>query len=172
MPVMATIKITVKQLKKLIAEQLEYENFFEKNIEELNEQVNFLSLVKENFGHQQPEDLQGRSERFGDGRFDRGYGDPSGLFGKKLAIIISKSPLLRKQIESIPGFDFKEFVSISNDSHSFDLYGKNIADVSAMNDAEYESFYKGQVGLGGESGWCYNLKGFIPYRYMIDNKIN
>lgn len=21
-------------------------------------------------------------------------------------------------------------------------------------------------------GWCYNLKGFINYRYFIDNKIN
>ena len=39
----------------------------------------------------------------------------------------------------------------------------------AMNNAEYESFYKGQVGLGGESGWCNNFKGFIPYRYMVDN---
>ena len=38
-----------------------------------------------------------------------------------------------------------------------------------MNNAEYESFYKGQIGLGGESGWCNNFKGFIPYRYMIDN---
>ena len=42
----------------------------------------------------------------------------------------------------------------------------------AMNDAIYESFYKGQIGLGGESGWCNNLKGFIPYRYFIDNKID
>lgn len=42
----------------------------------------------------------------------------------------------------------------------------------AMSNAEYESFYKGQIGLGGESGWCNNFKGFIPYRYMIDNKIN
>ena len=41
----------------------------------------------------------------------------------------------------------------------------------AMSDIEYESFYKGQVGLGGESGWCNNLKGFIPYRYMIDNNL-
>ena len=41
----------------------------------------------------------------------------------------------------------------------------------AMSDAEYESFYKGQIGLGGESGWCNNLKGFIPYRYMIDNNL-
>lgn len=41
----------------------------------------------------------------------------------------------------------------------------------AMNDAEYESFYKGQIGLGGESGWCNNLKGFIPYRYFIDNNL-
>ena len=40
-----------------------------------------------------------------------------------------------------------------------------------MNNAEYESFYKGQIGLGGESGWCYNLKGFISYRYMIDNNL-
>ena len=41
----------------------------------------------------------------------------------------------------------------------------------AMSNAEYESFYKGQIGLGGESGWCNNFKGFIPYRYFIDNKI-
>ena len=41
----------------------------------------------------------------------------------------------------------------------------------AMSDEEYESFYKGQIGLGGESGWCNNLKGFIPYRYMIDNNL-
>ena len=41
----------------------------------------------------------------------------------------------------------------------------------AMNNAEYESFYKGQIGLGGESGWCNNFKGFIPYRYLIDNQM-
>ena len=41
----------------------------------------------------------------------------------------------------------------------------------AMSSAEYESFYKGQIGLGGESGWCNNLKGFIPYRYFIDNNL-
>ena len=41
----------------------------------------------------------------------------------------------------------------------------------AMSNAEYESFYKGQIGLGGESGWCNNFKGFIPYRYMIDNNL-
>ena len=22
-----------------------------------------------------------------------------------------------------------------------------------------------------EAGWCYNLKGFIPYRYLIDNNL-
>ena len=41
----------------------------------------------------------------------------------------------------------------------------------AMSNAEYESFYKGQIGLGGESGWCNNFKGFIPYRYFIDNNL-
>lgn len=40
-----------------------------------------------------------------------------------------------------------------------------------MNNYEYVSFYKGQIGLGGESGWCNNFKGFIPYRYLVDNKI-
>ena len=41
----------------------------------------------------------------------------------------------------------------------------------AMNDAEYESFYKGQIGLGGESGWCGPYKGFISYRHFIDNNL-
>jgi thymidylate synthase ThyX len=52
----------------------------------------------------------------------------------------------------------------------------------AMNDYEYQSFVKGNLlpidmetnwrGDINTEGWCYNLKGFIPYRYMIDNKIN
>jgi hypothetical protein len=57
----------------------------------------------------------------------------------------------------------------------------------AMSDEEYESFRKGkhEVTLmdntenqywfieddSGEKGWCNNFKGFIPYRYFIDNKI-
>jgi len=51
----------------------------------------------------------------------------------------------------------------------------------AMNDSEYNTFVKGQVEwytenyisipLKKSKGWCYNLKGFIPYRYIIDNKI-
>ena len=28
------------------------------------------------------------------------------------------------------------------------------------------------VNNSNSFGWCYNLKGFIPYRYMIDNKTN
>lgn len=57
----------------------------------------------------------------------------------------------------------------------------------AMSDEEYDTFYKGQlenkeftlidcktrylIGSGNqaEHGWCNNFKGFIPYRYMIDN---
>ena len=62
----------------------------------------------------------------------------------------------------------------------------------AMSDEEYYSFIKGKVKTGyidesehqiflsnkshnlgdySELGWCNNLKGFIPYRYFIDNKI-
>ena len=36
---------------------------------------------------------------------------------------------------------------------------------------KYESFYKGQIGLGGESGWCNNFRGFITYRYLIENEL-
>lgn len=61
----------------------------------------------------------------------------------------------------------------------------------AMNEEEYVSFAKGFLNAieidepnegqnvaylkiwsdDSESGWCNNFKGFIPYRYMIDNKL-
>ena len=59
----------------------------------------------------------------------------------------------------------------------------------AMNDKEYYSFMKGSfiqemeidfdgvidisthVNNSNSFGWCNNLKGFIPYRYMIDNNL-
>jgi hypothetical protein len=56
-----------------------------------------------------------------------------------------------------------------------------------MSDDEYYSYVKGTVdakidadgfiNIEGHTnlnvfGWCNNLKGFIPYRYMIDNKKN
>ena len=57
----------------------------------------------------------------------------------------------------------------------------------AMSDEEYECFIKGkrEINEGAEHwsdpeylyeyskvfGWCNNLKGFIPYRYLIDNKL-
>lgn len=50
----------------------------------------------------------------------------------------------------------------------------------AMSEDEYQRYYKGvmfginDLGFGpskSELGWCNNLKGFIPYRYFIDNKI-
>ena len=53
----------------------------------------------------------------------------------------------------------------------------------AMSDDEYSEFYKGEVSpmdlycLGRcrfttNSGWCNNFKGFIQYRYMIENNYN
>jgi len=143
---MATIKITVKQLKKLIAEQVEYENFVETNIKELNEQVKFLSSIKEDLVRQSPEDLLGRSSTFGDGNFDRGQGDPSGSYGKKLALVIAKSPLLRKQVESIPGFSFKEFVSWANNTGTIELFGGNDRtekDITDLNSADYKDHVVG-----------------------------
>lgn len=55
----------------------------------------------------------------------------------------------------------------------------------AMSDEEYYTFVKGRIIEENKqedgtcdslnwveaSGWCNNLKGFIPYRYFIDNKI-
>lgn len=53
----------------------------------------------------------------------------------------------------------------------------------AMHDWEYEQFVKGKgdlsdpdaMSFGFEAkytGWCYNLKGFIPYRYIVDNSLS
>lgn len=60
----------------------------------------------------------------------------------------------------------------------------------AMTDEEYVSFIKGvpdvieyekdEIAISylktyedsPEAGWCNNFKGFIPYRYMVDNNIN
>ena len=58
----------------------------------------------------------------------------------------------------------------------------------AMSDEEHGSYIKGKIDLidvdepeynGGiyepkfsEKGWCNNFKGFIPYRYLVDNSIS
>ena len=58
----------------------------------------------------------------------------------------------------------------------------------AMNPLEHETYIKGVIELidlaepeytGGiyepkfsEKGWCNNFKGFIPYRYLVDNRIS
>ena len=42
----------------------------------------------------------------------------------------------------------------------------------AMSNDEYYAFKRGwmrKTNLDQESGWCNNFKGFIPYRYMVDN---
>lgn len=45
-----------------------------------------------------------------------------------------------------------------------------------MSDFEYEDFYKGDLKESKEEfcfknqGWCNNFKGFIPYRYLVENK--
>lgn len=52
----------------------------------------------------------------------------------------------------------------------------------AMTPYEYETFikgvgdaYQGENGIefndSSTHGWCNNIKGFIPYRYMIDNNL-
>ena len=36
-----------------------------------------------------------------------------------------------------------------------------------MNNTEYESFYKGQIGFGGESDWCESYRGFKSYKHLL-----
>lgn len=48
----------------------------------------------------------------------------------------------------------------------------------AMNSEEYHTFIKGKISEPGNQiddesfGWCANLRGFIPYRYMVENTYN
>lgn len=73
-------------------------------------------------------------------------GDPSGSYGKKLALVIAKSPLLRKQVESIPGFSFKEFVSWANNTGTIELFGGNDRtekDITDLNSADYKDHVVG-----------------------------
>jgi len=47
-----------------------------------------------------------------------------------------------------------------------------------MSKEEYDTFYKGRLSVGTEyywpdeenQGWCNNFRGFIPYRYLIENE--
>ena len=56
----------------------------------------------------------------------------------------------------------------------------------ALTDEEYKQFYKGKLYVGDydaesdslpmslnlkDCGWVNNIKGFIPYRYLIDNNL-
>lgn len=47
----------------------------------------------------------------------------------------------------------------------------------AMSNEEYSALYKGRCDVytseeenKANQGWCNNFKGFIPYRYLIENK--
>ena len=53
----------------------------------------------------------------------------------------------------------------------------------AMDEEEYYTFRKGQLSINSKGvlyddsdkdtfGWCRNFKGFIPYRYLIENEKN
>jgi hypothetical protein len=45
-----------------------------------------------------------------------------------------------------------------------------------MSEEEYESFYKGErankehTGLDENKGWCNNYRGFVSYRYLVENQ--
>lgn len=70
--------------------------------------------------------------------------------------------------------------------HASKIYDKCIKEVHssvfehcarAMGDVEYTASKSSGCSIRGgrvhpQYGWCYNLKGFIPLRYFIDNKIS
>ena len=55
--------------------------------------------------------------------------------------------------------------AMDDDEHK--LFLKGLAEVT-HSEPEYEDL----VDTSNIQGWCYNLKGFIPYRYMVDNNLS
>ena len=103
--------------------------------------------------------------------------DTMNEFDRRLSIVKISTVMAARTSYTIVGdekeINYKKMVELHDRLLSQDpLHSSPLEHCArAMSNAEYESFYKGQIGLGGESGWCNNLKGFISYRYMIDNNL-
>ena len=58
--------------------------------------------------------------------------------------------------------------AMSNEEHN--SYLKGIIELIDIDEPEYNGgIYEPQFS---EKGWCNNFKGFIPYRYLVDNKVS
>lgn len=98
------MKITVGQLKKLLAEQKQQKtkNLIQEHIQELNEQIKFLTKLKES-AFMGPEGERQNSD----------WGsNPEAT--KQVAAIIAANPILRKLAETTPNFDLNQFVAVSD----------------------------------------------------------
>lgn len=74
--------------------------------------------------------------------------------------------------------DYKKDLKLHNDLQDNGHMSPFEHCARAMTLAEYETFVKGKLSLNEflievdkkHAGWCNNFKGFIPYRYIIENK--
>lgn len=109
----ASVQMIVKQLGITINEARLKELLKEKHLQELKR-----DLFGENvLGDQKPEDLTGSPQPFGAKKHDT-----NAHIGKLFALQIARTPVLRKQVESIPNFSFENFVNWYSRAYSSDLY--------------------------------------------------
>ena len=106
-------------------------------------------------------------------------GDNSIELQNKILVMISTSLAARtsytvvgdeKEVDYEKMIDLHDRLLAQDPPHSSPL--EHCARV--MSHDEYYGFFKGFIRdpeLYNGNGWCNNLKGFIPYRYFIDNNL-
>ena len=106
-------------------------------------------------------------------------GDNSLESQNKILVMISTSLSARTSYTVVgeeKGLDYKALIGLHDRLISQDPPHSSPLEhcARAMSDSEYFNFVKGNTTDAPNNsiyGWCNNLKGFIPYRYFIDNKI-
>ncbi len=76
-----------------------------------------------------------------------------------------------------PKIDYEADIKLHDSLLSSGHYSPFEHCAQAMDDKEYATFFKGERYSGNHKldkgfGWCNNFKGFIPYRYFIENKLD
>ena len=110
----------------------------------------------------------------------------------KILVMISTSLSARTSYTVVgeeKGIDYKKMIGLHDRLLSQDPPHSSPLEHCArtMTDEEHETFIKGRVKLLNpeeydfndgideplfiEKGWCNNFKGFISYRYLVDNKL-
>ena len=104
-------------------------------------------------------------------------GDDSIESQNKVLVMISTSLAARTSYTTVgeeKGIDYQKLIKIHDKCKEMNHSSVFEHCARVMSDSEYFNFVKGNTTDAPNNsiyGWCNNLKGFIPYRYFIDNKI-